>query len=44
MGAIEEQPLLDANDWEEIKKKGDKAIEDWIDKHMKDKQCLVVLD
>lgn len=43
MGVIEEQPLLDVNAWEEIKKKGDKAIEDWIDKHMKDKQCLVVL-
>ena len=43
MGAIEEQPLLTVNAWEEIKKKGDKAIEDWIDKHMKDKQCLVVL-
>lgn len=43
IGAIEEQPLLDANAWEEIKKKGDKAIEDWIDKHMADKKCLVVL-
>lgn len=43
MGAIEEQPLLAANEWEEIEKKGDKAIEDWIEKHMRDKQCLVVL-
>lgn len=43
IGAIEEQPLLDANAWEEIKKKGDKAIEDWIAKHMEDKDCLVVL-
>lgn len=43
MGAIEKQPLLAANEWEEIKKKGDKAIEDWIAKHMADKKCLVVL-
>lgn len=43
MGAIEEQPLLAANAWEAIKKKGDKAIEDWIDTHMKDKKCLIVL-
>lgn len=43
IGAIEEQPLLDANDWEAIKKKGDDAIKDWIAKNMKDKDCLVVL-
>ncbi|MDQ0836959.1 TIR domain-containing protein [Sphingomonas faeni] len=43
MGVIEEQPLLAANDWESIKKKGDKAIEEWIDKHMAGKKCLVVL-
>jgi len=43
IGAIEEQPLLSANDWEAVKKKGDKAIEDWIDDNMKDKKCLIVL-
>lgn len=43
IGTIEEQPLLDANDWEAIKKKGDGAIEKWIADNMKGKDCLVVL-
>lgn len=43
MGAIEEQPLLDSNKWEEVKKKGDDAIKKWIDDNMKDKECLIVL-
>ncbi|MDF1835007.1 MAG: TIR domain-containing protein [Alteraurantiacibacter sp. bin_em_oilr2.035] len=43
IGAIEEQPLLDSNDWESIKKKGDAAIEKWIADNMEGKKCLVVL-
>lgn len=43
IGAIEKQPLLDSNKWEEVKKKGDKGIEDWIADNMKGKECLVVL-
>jgi hypothetical protein len=43
IGSIDEQPLLDANKWEEIKKKGDQAIKDWIASNMKGKDCLVVL-
>lgn len=43
IGSIEKQPLLDANQWEEIKKKGDGAIEAWIANNMKGKECLVVL-
>jgi hypothetical protein len=43
IGAIEEQPLLESNKWEEIKKKGDAAIEQWIATNMKGKECLVVL-
>lgn len=43
IGAIEEQPLLDSNKWEEIKKKGDDAIEKWIAENMKGKECLIVL-
>lgn len=43
IGAIEEQPLLDSNDWESIKKKGDAAIEKWIADNMDGKKCLVVL-
>lgn len=43
IGAIEEQPLLDSNDWESIKKKGEAAIEKWIADNMVGKKCLVVL-
>lgn len=43
IGAIEEQPLLESNKWEEIKAKGDSAIETWIANNMKGKECLVVL-
>lgn len=43
MGVIEEQPLLSHNKWEEIEDEGDDAIEDWIDKNMRGKECLVVL-
>lgn len=43
IGAIEEQPILESNKWEEIKKKGDIAIENWIADNMKGKECLIVL-
>lgn len=43
IGAIEEQPILSANKWEEIKKKGDDAIKEWIENNMRGKECLIVL-
>jgi len=43
MGVIEGQPILSSNEWEEVEKGGDKAIEDWIVKEMKGKSCVVVL-
>ncbi|MBN9074903.1 MAG: TIR domain-containing protein [Rhizobiales bacterium] len=43
IGSIDEQPLLVANKWEEIKKQGDTAVEKWIDNNMKGKDCLIVL-
>lgn len=43
IGSIEEQPLLEANKWEEIEKGGDTAIETWIADNMKGKKCLIVL-
>jgi hypothetical protein len=43
IGAIEGQPLLSSNQWEEVKKGGNKAIEQWIAAEMKGKSCLVVL-
>lgn len=43
IGAIEEQPLLDSNEWEKVKRGGDPEIKRWIDAQMKDKDCVVVL-
>jgi hypothetical protein len=43
IGGVEEQPILTANKWEEIKKQGDAAVEKWIADNMKGKECLVVL-
>lgn len=43
MGVVEGQPLLSSNQWEEVKKGGDSAIQSWIDEQMKGKSCVVVL-
>lgn len=43
IGSIEEQPLLSYNEWEAVKRKGDAAIENWIDTQMQGKSCTIVL-
>jgi hypothetical protein len=43
MGAIEGQPIVSAQEWEGVKRQGDKAIENWIEKQMKGKGAVVVL-
>ena len=43
IGAIEDNPPVAANKWEEIRQKGDSAIENWIDENMKDRSCVIVL-
>ena len=43
MGAIEGNSPVSDNDWEEIKKGGDKAIQKWIDGQIDGKSCAVVL-
>ena len=43
MGLFDGQPLLSTNDFETVKRKGSKAIQNWIDDQMKFKQCLIVL-
>ena len=35
-------PVSD-NDWEQIKRGGDKAIQNWIDAQLKGKSCTIVL-
>jgi hypothetical protein len=43
MGVVEGQPILSSNDWEDVKKGGDSAIQKWIDAEMTGKGCVVVL-
>lgn len=43
IGALEDNRPASANDWEEVKRKGDAAIEKWIDENMKYRSCVVVL-
>ena len=43
IGTLEDNKPVSANNWEEIRKKGDPAIEKWIDDNMKYRSCVVVL-
>ncbi len=43
MGAIEGQPILSSNDWEQVKRGGEAAIKKWISDQMSGKSCSVVL-
>lgn len=43
IGALDKQPLVSSNEWEEIKRGGKRAIQNWIDKNMEGKSCLIVL-
>lgn len=43
IGAVEGDKPLSGNRWEDVKSKSDSAIMAWIDNHLQDKSCLVVL-
>ena len=43
IGALEGQKLYTPNEWEEVKRKGNAAIEKWIDDSLVGKSCVVVL-
>ncbi|MBF4616385.1 TIR domain-containing protein [Curtobacterium sp. VKM Ac-1376] len=43
MGALEGQTILNAQEWEAVKRQGDAAIEQWIDEQMSYKKAVVVL-
>lgn len=43
IGILDKNPLVAPNKWEELKRKGDKAVKDWIDSNLKGKSCLIVL-
>ena len=43
INALEGQPLLNSQKWEEVRKKGDYAIKNWIDAQMAYKNAAIVL-
>lgn len=43
MGVLEGNAPASANDWETLKRTGNKAVEKWIDDNMKGTSCCVVL-
>ena len=43
INALEGQKLATANDWEQVKQRGDNAVKQWIAKQMEGKSCVVVL-
>jgi hypothetical protein len=43
IGALEENEPVSKNEWETVKKKGDAAVEKWIDDNMRYRSCVIVL-
>jgi hypothetical protein len=43
MGVIDDNEPVSPNEWETVKRRGDAAIERWIDENMKYKRCIIVL-
>lgn len=43
IGIVEKNSLLSTNDWEQVKRQGDKAIKNWIDTQLQGRSCTIVL-
>lgn len=43
IGVLEGNTPVSANEWEEVKRKGENAVEKWIDDNMKYRSCVIVL-
>ena len=43
IGSIEGNPPTTPNEWETLKRTGNRAVENWIDQNMKYKRCIIVL-
>ncbi|MFD9208705.1 TIR domain-containing protein [Streptomyces sioyaensis] len=43
INALEGQPLLNAQKWEEVRRSGDQAIKNWIHAQMAYKKAVIVL-
>ncbi|MBC1651599.1 TIR domain-containing protein [Listeria booriae] len=43
IGVVEGSSIVNPNDWEQVKRGGDRAIQNWIDSQLKYRSCTVVL-
>lgn len=43
IGALEDNKPVSANNWEEVKRKGETGIKNWINENMANRSCVVVL-
>lgn len=43
MGVVDGNEPVSPNDWEQVKRQGDAAVERWIDESMKYRRCVIVL-
>ena len=43
MGKVDDSSTFSDNDWEEVRSKSNRDIEEWIEKQMKMRSCIVVL-
>ncbi|WP_019889403.1 TIR domain-containing protein [Streptomyces purpureus] len=43
INALEGQPLLNSQDWEQVRRRGDQAIKNWIHDQMAYKKAVIVL-
>lgn len=43
MGVVDGNEPVSPNDWEQVKRKGEAAVEKWIDDSLKYKRCVIVL-
>ena len=42
-GVVEGDQTISPNQWEEVKRRGDKAIKAWIDQQLASRSCAIVL-
>lgn len=43
MGVVDGNEPVSPNEWEQVRRKGDAAVETWIDDSLKYKRCVIVL-
>jgi hypothetical protein len=43
IGALDDNKPVSSNEWEQVKRSGERSIQRWIDDNMKYKRCVIVL-